>query len=411
MVEIILCVLVTAAVVLLVVLLVLFLKRNSRNSSKDMFDYLEHIHKDNQDFLSGIDKEMDSFERSTQDRLEKMASSFLEYQKETGNDFQKYKEEQMRAIAEFKDSSAKSIQDSYASLLSIINTRLDKMDEKVNTSLQNGFSGNMDQMKEVNKTLGQIQEAQRNLDSLKNEVASLNGVLTNSQKRGRFGEVALENILHEVFGDSHGLYDLQHKIRNDKKPDAVVYLPGEEKMVCIDSKFSFVSYEKLFSKNGDEEELQLKKEFKVSLKKQIEKIRDDYILEGETSPYAIMFIPSDGIYSFLQCNDDFYEQIVCYARKNNVILTSPSTLQPILANIRMLQVNYEVSNNIRKVLLEIQKLREESGRFASDWDSFAKSIDSLSKKKEEFSSRVNKMNKTADHFLNQADVISLLEDR
>lgn len=411
MVEIILCVLVGLTILLLIAVLFLLLRKNSKNSSKDMFDYLEHIHKDNQDALLRVSHEMDSFQNRMEGRFEKMSASFQDHQLYSREAFQRFKEEQMRSLLEFKESSSKSIQDSYTALLSIVNTRLDKIDEKVTSSLQKGFSSNAEEMKEVSRTLGQIQEAQRNLDSLKDEVSSLNGVLTNSQKRGRFGEVALESILYEVFGDSHDLYDLQHKIANDKKPDAVIYLPGEEKMVCIDSKFSFVSYEKLFAKTGEEEELQLKKEFKAALKKQIEKIRNDYILEGETSPYAIMFIPSDGIYSFLQCHDDFYEQIVCYARKNDVILTSPSTLQPILANIRMLQVNCEVASNIRNVLLEIRRLREECGRFASDWDSFARSVDSLSKKKEEFSNRVNKMNRTADGFLNQADVISLMEDK
>ena len=359
---------------ILVVLIILLIVRKPKESnyvdhSKEMFDYLEKITKVNHESLTEIRKEMN----------------------------------------EFKTESRKDISDSYTSLLKLVTDQLNELNKRVEGNLKTGFETNASSMKEVTLALGQITKAQANLDALKDEVTSLNGVLTNNQKRGRFGEIALESILENVYGDTHGLYETQFELSSGNRPDAIVYLPKPDHMVCIDSKFSFTSYSKLFDTKDGEEEHELRQEFKSALKQQVTKIASDYIKPGKTASYAIMFIPSDGIYAFLQSNDDFYHSIIDYARSKNVILTSPSTLQPILANIRMLQVNYEVANNIKGVIAHIQKLRKENEMLLDDWVAFSKSMDSLSKKKGEFDKRVVSLNKKTDALLNEADQSNLLE--
>ncbi len=371
--DIVLLVLMIVVLIALVILIVLLLRKPKEvafsDHSKEMFDYLEKITKTNHESLSEIRREMN----------------------------------------EFKTESSKTINDSYTSLLKLVTDQLNEMNKRVEGNLKTGFENNANNMKEVTLALGQITKAQANLDALKEEVTSLNGVLTNNQKRGRFGEIALESILDNVYGETHGLYETQYALGNDTRPDAVVFLPKPDNMVCIDSKFSFTSYAKLFDSKTGEEEHELRVNFKAALKQQVTKIASDYIKPGKTADYAIMFIPSDGIYAFLQSNDDFYTSIIAYARTKNVILTSPSTLQPILANIRMLQVNYEVSNNIKGVIAQIQKLRKENEKFLEDWTSVSKSIDALNKKKGDFDKRVVSINQKTDALLNQADKSNLLE--
>lgn len=82
---------------------------------------------------------------------------------------------------------------------------------------------------------------------------SLKGVLTNAQQRGRYGEMQLEMILQSMFGEAYKgeLYDFQYPLaKGDEgmRPDAVVFLDGEEKrqIMAIDAKFSLVGYETLF---------------------------------------------------------------------------------------------------------------------------------------------------------------------
>lgn len=314
------------------------------------------------------------------------------------------------AINDYKKTSEKEIQDSYIKLLDLVTSQLNQMNDKVNKNLQVGFDNNNKSMNEVNKALGEITVAQKNLDSLNTQVTNLNNVLTNNQTRGRFGEVALESLLNNVFGSTHGLYETQYVMRDGVRPDAVVFLPDPDKLVCIDSKFPFNDYAKLFdNKTSIEEKDQLNKGFKAALKQEVTKIANDYIKLGETSSYAIMFIPSDGIYSYIQTNDDFYLSIVEYARTKNVILTSPSTLQPILANIKVLRVNYEVSKNIKDIILQIQKLSQDNLKFTEDWSKVSLAITSLNAKKDDFDKRVDRINKRTSSIIDDATSKELIE--
>ena len=315
------------------------------------------------------------------------------------------------ALNSYQSASKQAINDSYASLLDLVTKQLNQLNDKVNDSLKTGFETNNKSMNDVNKALGEITVAQKNLDSLNEQVINLNNVLTNNQTRGRFGEVALESILNNVFGSTNGLYKTQYVLNSGKKPDAVVFLPEPDKLVCIDSKFPFNDYAKLFDRNtSDLEKDELNKSFKASLKQEVTKIALDYIKPGTTSSYAIMFIPSDGIYSYIQSNDDFYESVVNYARNKNVILTSPSTLQPILANIKVLRVNFEISKNIKDIVLEIQKLSKDNQKFTEDWSKVSQAIDSLSTKKDAFDKRVISINKRTSSIIEEAQDNNLISN-
>lgn len=315
------------------------------------------------------------------------------------------------ALNSYQSASKQEISDSYTKLLDLVTTQLNQLNDKVNVSLKTGFETNNKSMNDVSKALGEITVAQKNLDSLNEQVINLNNVLTNNQTRGRFGEVALESILNNVFGSTNGLYKTQYVLDTGKKPDAVVFLPDPDKLVCIDSKFPFNDYAKLFDRSTTElEKEELNKSFKASLKQEITKIASDYIKPSITSTYAIMFIPSDGIYSYIQSNDEFYESVVNYARTKNVILTSPSTLQPILANIKVLRVNFEISKNIKDIVLEIQKLSKDNQKFTEDWSKVSRAIDSLSTKKDVFDKRVISINKRTSSIIEEAQDNNLISN-
>lgn len=338
--------------------------------------------------------------------------------KEISNSLYQIKDSNDKSLLQIKDAlnsyqsaSKQEISDSYTKLLDLVTTQLNQLNDKVNVSLKTGFETNNKSMNDVSKALGEITVAQKNLDSLNEQVINLNNVLTNNQTRGRFGEVALESILNNVFGSTNGLYKTQYVLDTGKKPDAVVFLPDPDKLVCIDSKFPFNDYAKLFDRSTTElEKEELNKSFKASLKQEITKIASDYIKPSITSTYAIMFIPSDGIYSYIQSNDEFYESVVNYARTKNVILTSPSTLQPILANIKVLRVNFEISKNIKDIVLEIQKLSKDNQKFTEDWSKVSQAIDSLSTKKDVFDKRVISINKRTSSIIEEAQDNNLISN-
>ncbi|MBP5694212.1 MAG: DNA recombination protein RmuC, partial [Bacilli bacterium] len=317
-------------------------------------------------------------------------------------------------INKFKEASTKSINDSYVKLLDSVNQRLDGMDKKLEEKLQKGFENNVSSLKDVSEALGKITTAQANLDNLSKSVNDLNNVLNNSQQRGRFGEVVLEGILNEVFGDVHGCYDTQYEFNNrgeKVRPDAVIFLPEPDKLLCIDSKFSFDPYLVLFNEDASKHEKEAsKKELKTALIGQVNKIAHDYIVKNQTSQYALMFIPNDGFYAYIQSDDELYNAVILLARKKNVVICSPSTLQPILANLQALKINFEISKNIGNIINEINKLGEEFARFSERWQKLDNQYETANKTRKELNTTVEKISKKSTEIVNEAAKKNLIEE-
>lgn len=423
--EIILTILLGINAIITIILLILFF-RNKNNGgivnadidydkiAKTMLIFKDSIEQSNKISNDNLVKSVDDFKKEIDVKNSKAAENTYEFLNNLEKTNNKNKEDLNQKFDAYKQETSKSIQESNVALLNTINEQLKNINQVVAVKISEGFTNNSTSLNQVNEALGKITEAQKNLDSLTGQVTQLNNVLSNNQTRGRWGETTLELILNDVFGSTHNLYDTQYVIkRNNSRPDAVIKmgdLENENRILCIDSKFSFNDYEKLFnSKNKEGDINELRKNFKAQLKAQITKISGDYIIKGLTTSYALMFIPSDGIYAFIESNDDFYESIVKYARQKNVVLVSPSILQPVLANIRMLKINYEISKNITSIVNDINKLSVETKNFKKSWDTFKISLETLNNKKDELNTKVNKIESRSTSIVESAIKDKLIE--
>ncbi len=307
----------------------------------------------------------------------------------------------LKNLNDFSANVSKTIEDRFAKVNDAIGTRLDQIQDKVDARLQEGFKANSDYLNNVSAALGRISQAQKNLDSLNVQVTDLNGILSNSQKRGRFGEITLEAILNQVFGSTHDLYATQYVMKTldgrDVKPDAAVFMPAPINTLCIDAKFSFVAYKALFDHQGDDKALMDDKKIMAGdMRAQVDKIARDYIQKDLTAPYALMFVPSDGIYASIQSDDYLYAKVVLYAQSKSVIITSPATLQPILANLGLLNANIQTRKNIDVIIKQIAIFKKEVDAMEKNWVNVSLTVDKLSKDKELFSSSVHRLANKAD---------------
>lgn len=296
-----------------------------------------------------------------------------------------------------------SISSSLTLQIQVINDRIDSnmktINEKVDQGLSQGFKGASESMQNLQKQLGIVQEAQKNISSLQNEISSLNGILSNNQQRGRFGEWQLELLLENMFQAGKGtLYETQYVIQEARgeekqlKPDAVIFLDGQahHQMVCIDSKFSLVGYEELFDLNkhlSEEESESCKARFHTALKQRIEET-GKYIIKGKTLQNSIMFVPNDGVFAYLY---NAFPDLVDYAKKKGVVLVSPTILQPLLASFRLIQIDAKKSKNIAKINEALNTLGQDFKRFMPRWEKLSKSIRTLSSDSEKFTTTVNKI--------------------
>src|SRR5205823_14287068 len=146
--------------------------------------------------------------------------------------------------------------------------------------------------------------AQKNITDLASQVTSLQGVLSNKQSRGAFGQGRMEAIVQD--GLPKGAYDFQHTLKNGKRPDCCVFLPDKRPLV-IDSKFpleSVTAYRE--AKTEDLRKLAAQR-FRQDINKHVDDIASKYLIPGETQDVALMFVPSESVYSELH---DGFDDVV-----------------------------------------------------------------------------------------------------
>lgn len=327
--------------------------------------------------------------------------------------------EQMNAVSksmkDLADADTKRLNDfqntinvALMSQMKVMNERIDAsmkaINEKVNQSLNDGFKGTSESMVSLQKQLGMVEEAQKNINSLQNEITSLKDVLSNNQERGKYGEFQLELLLENLFEGCKGtLYDTQYVLEQAKgeekelRPDAVIFLDGEahHQIICIDSKFSLTGYEELFDRNkhlSDGEIEKSKNAFKNATKSRIDET-SKYIIKGKTISNALMFIPNDGVFAYIH---NEFPELIDYAKRKSVVLVSPTILQPLLASFRVIQIDAKKSKNIAKINEELNALGNEFKKFIPRWTALDNSIQGLVKKSDQFSTTVGKIGKRFD---------------
>ena len=296
-------------------------------------------------------------------------------------------------LERFQRNITESLATRFDALNKQIDDKLIEINKKVDEKLAEGFKSTGETMAQVRERLQAIDDAQKNIEALSKDVVSLRGVLEGNQSRGQYGEYQLSMVLHNVFGDTTGCYQEQYTMRkvkdgDDVRADAVVFMPEPNKMICIDSKFPFQDYQRIFETDDNEEKERLTREFGNAVKKHITAIKDKYIVEGKTAPEALMFIPNDGVFAFVHHN---LEDVVDYARSKKVILTSPSTLPAILVTINMVRIEVERSKNAEEINKHLHRLAKDFEMFGREWESFSSALDKTTKRREELDHRVGKL--------------------
>ena len=296
-------------------------------------------------------------------------------------------------LERFQKNITESLNTRFDALNKQIDDKMHKINEKVGTKLAEGFKGTSETMAQVRERLQAIDDAQKNIEKLSTDVVSLKTVLEGNQTRGQYGEYQLSMVLHNVFGDTTGCYEEQHTLKkvkdgNDVRADAVVFMPEPNKMICIDSKFPFQDYQRMFDAETEAEKEQTKKDFASAVKKHITAIKDKYIVDGKTAPEALMFIPNDGVFAFIHHE---LQDVVEYARSQRVILTSPSTLPAILVTINMVRIEVERAKNAQIISKHLQKLGKDFEMFSREWTQLSDQLDRATKTREKLDTRVGKI--------------------
>ncbi len=231
-----------------------------------------------------------------------------------------------------------------------VGNKLDNSALRMQQSMQRQLSESSRLVSDVSTRLAKLDETNRRVVDVADELKTLQNVLSNPKQRGVFGEYYLQSVLENVLPP--GQFEMQHKFKDGEIVDAVVRLEGEM-LLSVDSKFSLENYNRMVaSKSKQERELLLVK-VRNDLKLRIDET-SKYIRPAEqTMDFAFMFIPSESLYYDLLIGDvgtgASARDLVEYAfRDRRVIIVSPTSfmayLQTVLQGLRSLQIEKQAKD-------------------------------------------------------------------
>ena len=298
----------------------------------------------------------------------------------------------MKEMGDFKTELSRNMNKDFTDLNEQLERRLLAINEKVNTRLDENFEKTNKTFTNVIERLSKIDEAQKKIETLSTDIVSLQSILTDKKTRGIFGEVNLKHILTSVFGEKNdNIFRLQHTLSTGVIADSVVFAPEPLGTIAIDSKFPLEHYQLMVDKSLTQDMRDnYEKMFKQDMKKHIDAISSKYIIPGETADQAILFLPAEAIFAEVNA---YHQDIINYAYKKRVWITSPTTLISTLTVIEMIIKNMERDKYTSVIHEELNKLGLEFARYKERWDKLSKSIQTVNKDVENVTITTDKISK------------------
>ena len=273
------------------------------------------------------------------------------------------------------DTLNKNVADLKESLNENINKKLQESQMQTSASIQKQFAQSAKIIADVTQRLTQLDETNKRVVDVADELKTLQNVLQNPKQRGVVGEYYLQSVLENVMPP--GKFQMQYKFKDGETVDAVIFLDRNQ-VLPIDSKFSLENYNRLIEESDQATKNEIVKRFKTDLKNRIDET-SKYIRPNEnTMDFAFMFIPSESLYYDLLINKvgttaTNSRDLIEYAfQEKHVIIVSPTSfmayLQTVLQGLRSLQIEEQAK--------EIQKRVGELGRHIGSYDTFMQKLGS-----------------------------------
>lgn len=202
----------------------------------------------------------------------------------------------------------------------------------------------------------------------------LSEVLSHNQARGEWGERIIEDLL-----TSNGLVENVHYRKQSKqtastaRPDITLLLPNN-RTVPVDVKFPFAEIQKLQLATTKSEQAQHLKQFGQDLKVKIEKVAAYIDPERETLEYAILFVPNEMLFSFI---NQKLPELVDFAIAKRVLIVSPFTFLIVARTVLESYRNFMISDKLREVVKHIDEFAKEWTVFRDEFEKFGRSIETI----------------------------------
>ncbi|MEQ8665201.1 MAG: DNA recombination protein RmuC [Rhodospirillales bacterium] len=239
----------------------------------------------------------------------------------------------------------------------IIGDRLDGLQKRVGDGFQQHTERTGQTLQQLGERLAVIDQAQKTITDLSQQMVSLQDILSNKQARGAFGEIQLNDLVGAALPPS--AYQLQATLENGKRVDCLLNLPNPPGPIAIDAKFPLESFQMLRDAEDEAAKVAASRAFTQAVKKHVTDIAERYIVPGATADSALMFLPSEAIYAELHAN---HRNIVEESFRRRVWIVSPTTLMATLNTVRAVLKDARMKEQAGLIQQEVHKLMDDMGR-------------------------------------------------
>lgn len=256
---------------------------------------------------------------------------------------------------------------------------LEKMRATVDEKLQGTLEKRLGESFElVSKRLEQVQRGLGEMQTLANDVGGLKKVLSNVKTRGAWGEVQLSRQLQDIL--TLGQYEENVEIRPGSKErvEFAVRLPGRNDdstvFLPIDSKFPQEPYERLLEaqEDGDAGAISAAvRELEKALRLQAGFISEKYISAPHSTDFAIMYLPTEGLYAEAMRIPGFADDL---QRGKRVIVTGPTTLMALLNSLQMGFKTLAIEKRSSEVWQVLAAAKAEFAKYGQVWEKLGRQL-------------------------------------
>ncbi len=245
--------------------------------------------------------------------------------------------------------------------------RLDQVGARVGAGVEASGKSAGEQLAKLNERLAVIDAAQTRLTGLTQEVVGLKEILANKQARGAFGQGRMEAIVRDALPE--GAYAFQHTLSNRMRPDCIIRLPGDPRLMVIDAKFPLEAFTALKSASGEPARREAAARVRSDVGKHIKDIAERYFLPEETQDIALLFVPSESLYADI---NEHFDDVVQKAHRSRVIIVSPSLLmmavqvmQALVRDERVREQTHIIQAEVRRLVDDVSRLRAQAAKLQS----------------------------------------------
>lgn len=260
--------------------------------------------------------------------------------------------------------------------------RLEEMRKTVDEKLQGVLEKRLgESFRQVSERLEQVHKGLGEMQTLASGVGDLKNVLTNVKVRGTWAEFQLGNLLSQVLTPDQYEQNVAVRKGTDERVEFAIKLPGKDGRegaavwLPIDSKFPKEDFERLIAASeradvaGVEE---AGRALEARVKQEARDIRDKYIHPPETTNFAVLFLPSEGLYAEVLRRPGLVEYLQSQCRVN---ITGPTTLAALLNSLQMGFRTLAIEKRSSEVWNVLAKVKTEFGVFGDLLEKVRKKID------------------------------------